>query len=79
MLTNQRALFLLSHKLVLSRVPSSPSSLFSLVGYLAASGSLLAKVVQTALEVWGDGSALRHMDSRQHLWISKVSIGKDSV
>ena len=34
----------------------------------------MAKTLQTALEVWSDGMSLRHMDSRQHLWISQVVV-----
>lgn len=30
--------------------------------------------LQSSLEVWSDSSALRHMDSRQHLWISKLLV-----
>lgn len=76
-LTNQKAKFILTHKLFLVRVPQSLHALHTLVGYLASSKEgrqLLGKSLQSVLEVWSDGSALRHMDSRQHLWISKFIV-----
>ena len=76
-LSNHKARLVLSHKLILVRVPSSPSTLHNLLGYLAGSAvgrELLGKALQSALEVWSDGTAVRHMDVRQHLWISRVLV-----
>lgn len=76
-LKNEKAKFVLTHKLILVRVPSSPHIVHTLVGYLTAadnSRQLLVKSLQSALEVWSDGSALRHMDIRQHMWISRVIV-----
>lgn len=74
--TSQRACFILTHKLLLVKVPPSPCAAFTLVGYLAGSseGEVLGKALQSVLRVWSDTSALRHMDLRQHLWLSKVAM-----
>lgn len=76
-LMNKKAKFVLYHKLILMRVPSSPYVAQTLVGYLSSTEharQLLVNSLQSALEVWSDGSALRHMDLRQHLWISRVIV-----
>ncbi len=70
-LINQRAKFILTHKLVLVRVPSSPNAVYNLIGYLW-SCDMLGETLKLALGVWSDSSALRHMADRQHLWISSV-------
>ena len=75
--TNQKAKFVFTHKLFLVRVPQSPLALHTLVGYLSSSKKgqeLLGKSLQSVLGVWSDSSAIRHMDSRQHMWISKVIV-----
>ena len=76
MSTSQRANFLLTHKLLLVKVPPSPYAAFTLVGYLASSteGEVLGKALQSVLRVWSDTSALRHMDLWQHLWLSRVAL-----
>ena len=74
---NQKAKFILTHKLILVRVPPGPFAIHTLIGYLSASEQsreLLVKCLQSILGVWSDGSALRHMDLRQHLWISKFIV-----
>lgn len=79
---SQRAKFLLTHKLVLVRVPSSSSSrefaAHNMFGYLLSveegGGELVGTTLLSALGVWSDSSALRHMDERQHLWISQVIV-----
>ena len=76
-LTNSKANFLLTHKLILVRVLSSQTAVCNLIGYLSActaSQCLLGKSLELALGVWSDGSALRHMDTKHHLWISKVIV-----
>ena len=76
-MANQRAGFLLAHKLVLVKVPPSPHAAFTLVGYLASSEGLrglLAQALQAALGVWADASVLRHMDTRQHQWIARLLV-----
>ena len=76
-LKNEKAKFVLTHKLILIRVPSSPCVAHTLVGYLTAtedSRQLLVKSLKSTLEVWSDGSALRHMDIRQHMWISRLIV-----
>ncbi len=75
--THHKGQFLFTQKLFLVKVPSSPQAVFTLVGYLSSSSplrQLLGTALQSTLEVWSDGSALRHMDSRQHLWISKLLV-----
>ena len=74
---NQKAKFILTHKLVLVRVPPGPYVTHTLIGYLSASEKsreLLVKCLQSVLGVWSDGSALRHMDLCQHLWISRFIV-----
>ena len=74
---NQKAKFILTHKLVLVRVPPGPYVIHTLIGYLSASEKsreLLVKCLQSVLGVWSDGSALRHMDLCQHLWISRFIV-----
>ena len=68
---NQRSKFILTHKLVLVRVLSSPNAVYNLIGYLW-SCDMLGETLELALGVWSDSSALRHMADRQHLWISSV-------
>ena len=77
--SSQRGSFLLTHKLPLMKVPSSPYAVFTLVGYLAGCSEgeedgVLGKTLQSVLGVWSDASALRHMDLRQHLWLSRVTV-----
>ena len=77
--SSQRANFLLAHKLPLMKVPSSSHAVFTLVGYLAGCSKeeeegVLGKTLQSVLGVWSDASALRHMDLRQHLWLSRVTV-----
>lgn len=76
--TNHRAKQILTHKLLLVRTPSSPRhALHNLLGCVAASHNslhLLRKSVGAALGVWSDSTSIRHMDGRQHLWISQVVV-----
>jgi hypothetical protein len=76
-LTNHRAKFILSHKLILVRVPSSPAALYNLLGFLEGDRTgreLLRKSLFSALEVWSDVTSVRHMDGRQHNWISQLIV-----
>lgn len=76
-LADRKAKLVLTHKLILVRVPSNPSAAHNLLGYLAGSiagRELLGKSLQSVLEVWSDATAIRHMDARQHLWISRVLV-----
>ena len=34
----------------------------------------MGKSLQSLLGVWSDASALRHMDTRQHMWITQLVI-----
>ncbi len=68
---NQKAEFILTHKLILVRVPSSPSAVYNLIGYLW-SCDILGACLEVVLGVWSDSSALRHMAHKQHLWLSAV-------
>ena len=76
-LDNHKAKFVLAHKLILIRVPSSPHAAHNLLGYLVSDGTgrgLVGKSLQSVLEVWSDSTSLRHMDRRQHAWISRVLV-----
>lgn len=76
-LENHRAKFVLAHKLILIRVPPSPHAVHNLLGYLASDRTgrgLMGKSLQSVLEVWSDETSLRHMDRRQHGWISRVLV-----
>ncbi len=75
---NHRAKLILTHKLLLVRVPSSPHhALYTLLGAMAASHNALPhlrKSVGAALGVWSDATSIRHMDTRQHVWISQIVV-----
>ena len=76
-LANHRAKLVLTHKLILVRIPSSPHAVHNILGYLAGSDSgreMLCRSLLSALEVWSDPTSIRHMDSRQHVWVSKVLV-----
>lgn len=75
---NHRARLILTHKFLLVRVPSSPHhALFTLLGCMATSHNalpFLRKSVGAVLGVWSDPTSIRHMDRRQHVWISKIVV-----
>lgn len=72
-LNSQKAKFVLTHKLILVRMPSSPNAVYNLIGYLVSCDpNLLGKSLELTLGVWSDSSALRHMSGAQHQWISSV-------
>ena len=77
MQTSHKACLVLTHKLWLAKVPSKPTAVYNLIGYLSSweeGRQLLGKCLQTALGVWSDSSSLRRMDSRQHVWICKLLV-----
>ena len=74
-LLNPKVKFLLTHKAFLVKVPNTRRVLFNLIGYLSGdklTRTMLVEALLALLDVWGNSSALRHMDHRQHMWLSQL-------
>ncbi|KAA0705038.1 Telomere length regulation protein TEL2 -like protein [Triplophysa tibetana] len=73
--TNKKAQFVLTHKLVLQQYQHPTQVLKSLLGYLALNAErrpLLKQVLRSACQVWCNSSAIKHTCVEQQLYISKA-------
>ncbi|XP_072029734.1 telomere length regulation protein TEL2 homolog isoform X2 [Amphiura filiformis] len=74
-LANRQLDYLLTNKFLLHRYYQQDIVPQNIIGYLADSPNrhhLLVKTLKTVLEVWGDGSAVKHTSYDQQLYLTKV-------
>ncbi|XP_044034486.1 telomere length regulation protein TEL2 homolog [Siniperca chuatsi] len=85
-LTNKKAQFVITHKLLLLQYKYETPVLRIVLGYLAADRErrpLLIQVLRSVSQAWANPSAVKHTPLEQHLYVSKalllsVSLLKDS-
>ncbi|XP_038157010.1 telomere length regulation protein TEL2 homolog [Cyprinodon tularosa] len=85
-LTNKKAHFVLTHKVLLLQYKYETPVLRTILGYLASDRErrpLLIQVLQSVLQAWANPSAVKHTPLEQQLYVSKalvltVSLLKDS-
>ncbi|XP_031699193.1 telomere length regulation protein TEL2 homolog [Anarrhichthys ocellatus] len=85
-LTNKKAQFVITHKLLLLQYKYETQVLRIVLGYLAADRErrpLLIQVLRSVLQAWANPSAVKHTPLEQQLYVSKalllsVSLLKDS-
>uniref|UniRef100_A0AAQ4PZ70 Telomere length regulation protein TEL2 homolog n=1 Tax=Gasterosteus aculeatus aculeatus TaxID=481459 RepID=A0AAQ4PZ70_GASAC len=85
-LTNKKAQFVITHKLLLLQYKYETGVLRIVLGYLAADRErrpLLIQVLRSVLQAWANPSAVKHTPLDQQLYVSKalllsVSLLKDS-
>uniref|UniRef100_A0A8C2XSY1 Telomere length regulation protein TEL2 homolog n=1 Tax=Cyclopterus lumpus TaxID=8103 RepID=A0A8C2XSY1_CYCLU len=85
-LTNKKAQFVITHKLLLLQYKYETQVLRIVLGYLAADTErrpLLIQVLQSVSQTWANPSAVKHTPLEQQLYVSKalllsVSLLKDS-
>ncbi|XP_017273778.1 telomere length regulation protein TEL2 homolog [Kryptolebias marmoratus] len=85
-LTDKKAQFVMTHKLLLLQYKYSSQVLRTILGYLAADRDrrpLLIQVLQSVSQAWANPSAVKHTPLEQQLYVSKalllsVSLLKDS-
>ncbi|XP_041830546.1 telomere length regulation protein TEL2 homolog [Melanotaenia boesemani] len=85
-LTNKKAQFVMTHKLLLLQYKYKTQVLRTILGYLAADKDrrpLLMQVLRSVLQAWANPSAVKHTPLEQQLYVSKalllsVSLLKDS-
>lgn len=73
--TNKKAQFVLTHKLVLRQYQHPTQLLKSLLGYLALNAErrlLLKQVLRSVCQVWCNSSAVKHTCVEQQLYVSKA-------
>uniref|UniRef100_A0A8C1ZT38 Telomere length regulation protein TEL2 homolog n=1 Tax=Cyprinus carpio TaxID=7962 RepID=A0A8C1ZT38_CYPCA len=74
-LTNKKAQFVLTHKLLLQQYQHTTPLLKSVLGYLALDSerrTLLKQVVRSVCQVWCNSSAVKHTSVEQQLYVSKA-------
>nr|Q7T006.2 RecName: Full=Telomere length regulation protein TEL2 homolog [Danio rerio] len=74
-LTNKKAQFVLTHKLILQQYQHPTRLLKSVLGYLAVDSSrrpLLKQVLRSVCQVWCNSSAVKHTCVEQQLYVSKA-------
>ncbi|KAM6897678.1 telomere length regulation protein TEL2 homolog [Xenentodon cancila] len=85
-LTNKKAQFVLTHKLLLLQYKYETQVLRNILGYLAADRDrrpLLTQVLRSVSQAWANPSAVKHTSVEQQFYVSKVllltvSLLKDS-
>ncbi|XP_061563657.1 telomere length regulation protein TEL2 homolog isoform X2 [Cololabis saira] len=85
-LTNKKAQFVLTHKLLLLQYKYETQVLRTILGYLAADRDrrpLLTQVLRSVSQAWANPSAVKHTSVEQQFYVSKallltVSLLKDS-
>ncbi|XP_032359172.1 telomere length regulation protein TEL2 homolog isoform X2 [Etheostoma spectabile] len=85
-LTNKKAQFVITHKLLLLQYKYETQVLRIVLGYLAADGErrpLLIQVLRSVSQAWANPSAVKHTPLEQQLYVSKalllsVSLLRDS-
>ncbi|XP_069011881.1 telomere length regulation protein TEL2 homolog [Embiotoca jacksoni] len=85
-LTNKKAQFVITHKLLLLQYKYETQVLRTVVGYLAADRDrrpLLIQVLRSVSQTWANPSAVKHTPLEQQIYVSKalllsVSLLKDS-
>ncbi|XP_037546757.1 telomere length regulation protein TEL2 homolog [Nematolebias whitei] len=85
-LTNKKAQFVITHKLLLLQYKYETRVLRTVLGYLAADEDrrpLLIQVIRSVSQAWANPSAVKHTPLEQQLYVSKalllsVSLLKDS-
>ncbi|XP_013863647.1 telomere length regulation protein TEL2 homolog [Austrofundulus limnaeus] len=85
-LTNKKAQFVMTHKLLLLQYKYETPALRTVLGYLAADRDrrpLLIQAIRSLSQAWANPSAIRHTPLEQQLYVSKalllsVSLLKDS-
>lgn len=73
--TNKKAQFVLTHKLLLQQYQHPTRLLKSVLGYLALDSerrTLLKQVLRSVCQVWCNSSAVKHTSVEQQLYVSKV-------
>lgn len=74
-LTNKKAQFVLTHKLLLQQYQHPTRLLKSVLGYLAVDSErrpLLKQVLRSVCQVWCNSSAVKHTCVEQQLYVSKA-------
>uniref|UniRef100_A0A673G4A7 Telomere length regulation protein TEL2 homolog n=1 Tax=Sinocyclocheilus rhinocerous TaxID=307959 RepID=A0A673G4A7_9TELE len=73
--TNKKAQFVLTHKLLLQQYQHTTALLKSVLGYLALDSerrTLLKQVLRSVCQVWCNSSAVKHTSVEQQLYVSKA-------
>ncbi|KAK9953001.1 hypothetical protein ABG768_017027 [Culter alburnus] len=73
--TNKKAQFVLTHKLILQQYQHPTRLLKSVLGYLALDSErriLLKQVLRSVCQVWCNSSAVKHTSVEQQLYVSKA-------
>ncbi|XP_051738445.1 telomere length regulation protein TEL2 homolog [Ctenopharyngodon idella] len=73
--TNKKAQFVLTHKLILQQYQHPTRLLKSVLGYLALDSErriMLKQVLRSVCQVWCNGSAVKHTSVEQQLYVSKA-------